>query len=227
MYIEQLVAYRTKRRRLLYIANALSAILGVVCTFLGCIYIISYVSLGQIVILQKRIRILLPLLLIMFGLVVSIKSIASFYCIIQEYANFSSIVTIIILCVISYACAIILIKLRNTTLDIAIKNAMIRRWGQKKTKVQLQYWDEMQTKFNCCGLFDWRDWGQSVPNTCGGNRERGCLQAMILLANTLLWSHWHRLCCNILLYLPYTLYVLIIKDAILIYYLVDIDFDIF
>lgn len=218
----EMYAQRRKRRIFLYITNSVSAIGGIVFICLGTIYMFTYSPFAAILILQKRIRIMMPLLMILFGLVVSMKSLAGLFCTFFENSEFESVVGIIALCILSYVFGGVLIKLRRTSFKIAIKNAMSRLWGQRDTKAVAHYWNSLQIKFKCCGLLDWRDWSR-LPDSCGANKERGCLKAVTEFAETLMWSHWHEFCGNVLYYMPYVLAILVIKDIVLIYYIIDAD----
>lgn len=198
--------------KILLALNVFSAITGLLCFFCGIAYMQTYDQIGDLMKLQKRIRILLPMMLTLFGLVMIGKSGTSIYCTITEESNLTLLIGFLALSILSFMLAGILVLYRRISFNDAITNSFNRFWSRRQRKSYVLLWDKLQRKLNCCGIFDWRDWGDLIPKSCTDNVNDGCLEAVKMYAEHLSWTSYYNFAISMTNFL---------KNKVLVYLLID------
>lgn len=201
---------------LCYSLSILSFFCGFINAYYGAMYFFACNPIATT--LETDMNLAMSYLLLCIGAALIIKSVISFCSTIFKYSNWIIFMSFLFNCVMVYAIIIVFWCTHRISYADIVKALLTQKWQHRETNSE--FWDNLQTQFQCCGLIDWQDWGKIIPDSCKEEyQESGCVFAITLFARKNSWSQWHANCCELISYLPYTAIIVVFADVISSFYI--------
>lgn len=200
------------RSNAILVLIGINGVTGILFLFTGLAYRLTYDPVGDIIKLQKRTTYLLPIIIIVFGLYMILKASIELYCQFTGYSTEIVLACFLGVCIVSYILAGILLLFNRVKISDAIQNGVTRCWNRRRKHRYAEIWDKMQSRLKCCGMFDWRDWGDKVPETCTKGKDNGCLTAVTLYIKAKSWANCYSFAMTLINILQFQIFILMIMD---------------